>query len=177
MKPPAVLETERLVLRVPIPADAQSIFDAYTQDPEVTRLLTFRPHQSIADAERIIANSIAAWKQGQRFPYIITLKDSGQVIGMLRLSIDRFKADLGYVLARSFWGKGLMTEVVSSVIAWAFEQPGIFRVSAVCDVANVASARVMEKAGMKCEGILRRYILHPNISDEPRDCYTYAATR
>jgi ribosomal-protein-alanine N-acetyltransferase len=48
---------------------------------------------------------------------------------------------------------------------------------AVCDVENVASARVLEKAGLLWEGTLRRYILHPNVSPEPRDAHLYARTR
>ncbi|MBI5030271.1 MAG: GNAT family N-acetyltransferase [Chloroflexi bacterium] len=174
---PTAIETERLILRAPIPADAQSIFNAYAQDPEVTRYLTWQPHQSVADAERVIANSIAAWEQGTSFPYVIKLNDSGQVIGMIRVNIDRFKVELGYVLARAYWRKGYMTEAVRGVIDWAFTQPHIYRVAAVCDVENAASARVMEKAGMKREGVHKRYTVHPNISDEPRDCYSYAATK
>ena len=53
----------------------------------------------------------------------------------------------------------------------------IWRLGAVCDIDNRASARVMEKAGMQREGILRRWMLHPNISAEPRDCFSYATTR
>jgi RimJ/RimL family protein N-acetyltransferase len=44
-------------------------------------------------------------------------------------------------------------------------------------VENIASARVMEKAGMAREGLLRRYVVHPNISAEPRDAYLYAVVR
>ena len=63
------------------------------------------------------------------------------------------------------------------MIDWALEQPEIFRIQAVCDVENIGSARVMEKAGMEREGTLRRYVLHPNISDEPRDVYMYAIVK
>ena len=78
---------------------------------------------------------------------------------------------LGYVLKRSEWGKGYMTEAVRSVIEDSFKHPEIYRVWAVCDVENPASARVMEKVGMVREGRLARYIVHPNISDEPRDVF------
>jgi ribosomal-protein-alanine N-acetyltransferase len=56
-------------------------------------------------------------------------------------------------------------------------QPAVFRIGAVCDVDNIGSARVMEKAGLVREGVLRRWLVHPNISDEPRDCFSYARTR
>jgi RimJ/RimL family protein N-acetyltransferase len=70
-----------------------------------------------------------------------------------------------------------MTEAVRAVVEQALGLPHIYRVAAICDVENVASARVMEKVGMLREGVLRRAVLHPNISAEPRDAYIYARTR
>ena len=96
---------------------------------------------------------------------------------MVEIRIDGFKADVGYVIARRCWGKGLATEALLPVVEWARGQQSIYRVWALCDAENVASARVLEKAGMKREGLLRRNILHPNVSDEPRDCYCYAVVK
>lgn len=87
------------------------------------------------------------------------------------------KADLGYVLSRSHWGQGLATEAVRSVNEWLRASPDIYRVWATCDFENPASARVLEKIGMECEGVLRRWIIHPNISPEPRDSFVYAWVR
>src|SRR5262249_14144851 len=87
------------------------------------------------------------------------------------------RLDCGYVLARRCWRQGLMTEVLSEVSAWALRQPSIFRMEAVCDVGNVGSARVLENSGFRREGVLCRWLVHPNISDEPRDCWSYARVR
>jgi RimJ/RimL family protein N-acetyltransferase len=70
-----------------------------------------------------------------------------------------------------------MTEALKTLIAWALKQEEIYRIWAVCDVDNLASARVMEKAGMQLEGILRRWSVHPNISAEPRDSCCYAIVK
>ena len=70
-----------------------------------------------------------------------------------------------------------MPDAANAVVEWALAQPEIYRVWAVCDVDNLASARVLEKIGMQCEGLLRRYILHPNISEAPRDCWCYAKVK
>ena len=74
-------------------------------------------------------------------------------------------------------GPGYTTEAVKGLISWALRQKDIYRVWAVCDVDNAASARVMEKSGMQREGILRRWSLHPNISPQPRDSYCYAIVK
>ena len=108
---------------------------------------------------------------------MIAKKDDRQLIGMIGLKVDGHKAELGYVLARAYWNTGYMTEAARAVVKWALEQKGIYRVWAVCDVENQPSARVMEKIGMQREGVLRRWIMHPNRSDEPRDCYCYSMTK
>ena len=96
---------------------------------------------------------------------------------MIDIQMEGPKVSVGYVAARAHWGKGYMPEVTRAVINWAFQQPSIYRVYATTDVENTASQRVLEKAGMQREGLLRKYILHPNISDIPRDSYMYAITR
>jgi RimJ/RimL family protein N-acetyltransferase len=104
-------------------------------------------------------------------------KQDDEPIGMVEVRIERHKASLGYVLARAHWGSGYMTEAVAAVVEWLINQAEIYRVWAVCDIENRRSARVMEKVGMLNEGVLRRWIAHPNVSDEPRDCLCYARVR
>jgi RimJ/RimL family protein N-acetyltransferase len=108
---------------------------------------------------------------------MITLKADGQVIGMIDARIHSPEVEIGYGLARAHWGKGYMREAVRTVIDWAFEQPSIYRVCATTDLENIPSQRVLEKVGMRREGLLRKYIIHPNISDIPRDSYIYAITK
>ena len=177
MRPPERIETERLVLRAPQLSDAQSIFRGYARDAEVTRYLMWRPHDDARVTERFVAECLAAWEQGARFPWVVTLKDDGELVGMVELRLNGFKADVGYVIARRWWGRGFATEALRPVVEWALAAPGIYRVWALCDVANAASARVLEKVGMQREGVLRRNLLHPNVSEEPRDAYCYAAVK
>jgi ribosomal-protein-alanine N-acetyltransferase len=177
MKAPETIQTERLVLRKPRMEDAPAIFQAYAQDPEVTRYLVWKLHQHIRETETFLERCLDIWEEGTNFPYVITLHENDDPIGMLEIHFTNFKIEIGYALARPYWGKGLMTEALQAVINRAFDQPGIFRVQAICDVENIVSARVMEKSGMIREGLLRRYILHPNVSDEPRDVYIYAIVK
>jgi RimJ/RimL family protein N-acetyltransferase len=174
---PHDIATDRLLLRVPVPEDAQRIFGSYTQDPKVARYLTWRPAKTLADSERHIHDRILAWRSGNICAWSVVETERGIVIGMIELRIKGEAADVGYVIARAEWGKGYATEALKAVIEDGFVHPEIARLVAVCDVENAASARVMEKAGMVQEGILPRHMLAPNISDEPRDVFSYSITR
>ncbi len=177
MKPPTHFETHRLILRPPVLEDASTIFEEYAQDPEVTRYLVWRPHPSIEDTQTFLRRCIEAWSKDSAFPWAIAHKETKRLIGMIELRMEQFKADLGYVLGRGHWGQGYMTEAVQEVIRWALQQDRIYRVWAVCDVENKASIRVLEKVGMNLEGTLRRWIIHPNLANEPRNCCCYAIAK
>jgi len=177
MKPPEHIETERLILRKSRLDDANAMFTGWAQDVDVTRYLTWRPHRNIEESYKIIQWCVELWNDERDYPYMMTLKETDYPIGMLALHPDGFKVALGYVLAKAHWGKGYMTEASHTVIDWLFQQKKIYRIFATTDVENVGSQRVLEKAGMYREGLLRRYIMHPNVSNEPRDCYMYAVVR
>jgi len=177
MRVPVGLETTRLFFRQPKSEDAEWIFESYAQDTDVTRYLTWQPHKNIDETRAFLARCDFDWKSEIAFPLVITRKDNGEPIGMVEIRINGFKADIGYLLTKKEWGKGYMTEAVQKIVDWALGQEEIYRVWAVCDIDNSPSARVMEKVGMKREGILGKWIMHPNISDEPRDCYCYSLVK
>ena len=177
MKPPQTLETERLFLRQPITQDAIPIFEQYAREPKVTKYLTWQPHKSIKETERYVYRCISVWVNSSAFPYVLIRKEDTQLIGMIEICIDKYKVDLGYVLAKSEWGKGFMSEALKVITNWALSQDAICRIWAVCDVENIASTKVMEKIGMEKKGKLSRWLIHPNISKEPRDCYCYAMSK
>jgi len=174
---PEILTTKRLVLRRPRLSDAAAIFAEYTQDPEVTKYLIWRPHQEINETTDFLARCLARWESGEELTWGITPKDNDCVIGMVACRIRGHAAEIGYVLARQYWGRGYVTEAVRAVVEWVASLEPVFRVWAVCDTANAASARVLEKVGMSREGVLRRWSMHPNVSSEPRDCFVYSKVR
>jgi [ribosomal protein S5]-alanine N-acetyltransferase len=177
MNLPPLIETERLALRPPRLDDAKAIFTSYATDEEVARYVRWRPHTSASETEEFLRRAVAFVEDGSRLTWVLTRRGDDAPLGMIELRPQGHKASAGYVLARPFWGKGYMTEALRAVTDYAFNDPGMYRVWAVCDVDNVASARVMEKAGMSFEGILRRYQIHPNIGPEPRDARCYARVR
>jgi RimJ/RimL family protein N-acetyltransferase len=177
INPPKILQTERLRLRKPKLSDAEVIFREYACDPEVTRFVSWRAHENVAETREFLRVCLVAWDVGRAFQWVIERKEDSQLIGMLAARVEIHRWELGYVLARRFWGNGYMTETVKGLIEWAFQRPEVFRVWAVCDIENVASARVMERAGMQREGVLRRWSVHPNVSADPRDSYCYSITK
>ncbi|BCM84152.1 GNAT family N-acetyltransferase [Methylobacterium indicum] len=177
LTPPPRLTTARLVLRPARPDDAEALFAAYTADPEVARFMTWRPHRAVAETRDYLRACADRWAAGTGFTYLLEELDRAGPIGAIDLRLHEMSADFGYVLARAAWGRGLMPEALRALADWALAQPGIWRAVATCDVENRASARVMEKAGMRCEGVLRRHTIHPNLQPEPRDCRLYARTK
>ena len=169
--------TARLILRPISPADAAPIFDTYAQDPDVTRFLTWRPHRTLAETEAYVTRCLATPSHLSR-TYVLVGRQDKTIRGAFDLrQPEPYRLGYGYVLARPWWGQGLMTEALAEVARWALNREDIWRIGDVCDVENLASARVMEKAGMTPDGLLRRWTMHPNVSDEPRDCFSFAKVR
>ena len=176
MKAPESLATRRLLLRKPRAEDAPLIFSAYAQDLEVTRYLTFRPHGDVNETHAAVSRFLERWRLGESYCWLLFHRESEELVGAISAREDQ-GINLGYLVARPFWGQGYMSEALGAVVKWAFSEPSIFRVWAVCDLENHASARLLETNGFSREGILKKWSLHPNVSDIPRDCICYARTR
>lgn len=172
---PDEFETTRYHLRRVNPGDAQAIFDSYAADAEVTRFLGWTPHQNVADTTAFLKSAASEWDSEKGFPLVaFDRRRPAELVGMFHPHVTDHRVNYGYVLRASAWGKGGASEVMGWLVDHALSHPSIHRAEAFCDVENKASARVMEKAGMVREGILRRYFRHPNISDIPRDCFIYS---
>lgn len=176
---PERIATERLVLRPVNLRDAAPMFARWARDPEATRYLSWRAHERVEQTLSFLAVVAADWKRSELLRRVWTITGTGDdtAIGQVSLRFDGQRATLGYVLARPFWGRGLATEAARAAVAAALALPAIQLVWAYCDVDNRASARVMEKAGMRSEGVLRRWAVHPNLSDTPRDVVSYSVAR
>jgi ribosomal-protein-alanine N-acetyltransferase len=156
-----ILETNRLLLRPMTVDDAGNVF-AYASDPEVTRYLMWSPHKTIEDSLSFISSALDRYDCHQPAPCAIVLKTAEKVIGTcdyISWHPNHGRAEIGYALSRQYWGQGLMTEAVRETIAYGFRVKGVNRIQAMCEIPNAGSARVMEKAGMTFEGILREYMI------------------
>ena len=173
-KPWFPLRTARLLLRDPRPDDFDAIH-AYAIDPEVVRYMEWGPNtpqvtRSVLDGWLADA---AVWPR----PVVnlaVEIAATGQMIGSIRLAVlsqEHRTADVGYSFHRPYWRRGYGTEAARAVVGAAFAELGMHRVWATCDVRNTGSWGVMEKLGMRREGLLRKDRLG---RDGWRDSYVYA---
>jgi len=166
----------RLRLRRPDVSDADWLFESYASDEEVTKYLTWAAHADRGETVAFLERCEAVWRREEAFPWVIALAAGNVPVGMAEIRIRPPRVDVGYVLARAHWGHGYMTEVVLCLKEWSLSQQGISRFWTVCDVENVASRRVLEKAGLSLEGILRGWEYHPGAGEEARDCLSFSTT-
>jgi ribosomal-protein-alanine N-acetyltransferase len=170
------LNTDRLCLRPIREDDAEIIFKKWAQDAAISKYMTWIPHTHIQTTIAFVKFCLEGWSFSH-YTWLIEEINTGDVVGCFDATHDGHRLNIGYVIVKNQWGSGYMSEVVQSFIAEVFKNDEIFRVSAVCDIENMASKRVMEKAGMSYEGILKSWMIHPNLDKKPRDCHSLCAIR
>jgi len=174
---PEVIDTERLVLRRPKPDDAAAKYE-YSRDLAVARYMDWVPHADLRDAVALVEDAAARWESGEEFSWVITVKPADLAVGSVGCHVRDHAAELGFVLARPYWGQGYATEAAMAVFAWAAGCEDLCRIWATCDVENTLSVRVLEKLGMVREGVLRRWAIRPNLAPGvPRDAFVYSWIR
>jgi ribosomal-protein-alanine N-acetyltransferase len=154
------LETPRLVLRKATTNDAADIF-VYASDPDVTRYLRWGPHQNIDITKKYVDEVLQQYSQGQDGPWLIEYKENHTVIGhihLMEIELQHQKAQVGFVLSKQYWNKGIMTETLGKILEYCFTQLGMNRIEGWCIIENQAGVRVLERVGMQKEGELREYL-------------------
>lgn len=146
--------TKRLLIRDFVAEDREAV-RTWRCDPEVTRYLD-QPRGSDPDTWFDTVLRFGAQMRRAAHDAAIVLRSSGEVIGWIGIgrSTEPSAGDyvVGYALARAWWGHGYMTEALVAVLSFGFSELGARSISAQCYVANPASARVMQKAGMRPAG-------------------------
>lgn len=154
------LETERLVLRK-IRYDDIDDIHAYASNPEVSKYVFWSAHETIAATEDYVKTILALYEEGKIAPWGIQYKENRKLIGTVDFvswQPQHKTAEIGYALSMDYWGRGIATEAAKELIRFGMNEMDLVRIQAKSLVANVGSERVMEKAGMKFEGILRKFI-------------------
>ena len=152
------LETPRLILRRITMRDAEDVF-AYSRDPEVARCVLWSAQTRLREAKDFCRWQIRRYRADEPASWGVVRKDTGRLcgtLGYMEYIPDHACVEVGYSLARECWNRGFMTEALARVIAYTFEETEINRIEAQHELTNPASGRVMEKCGMRREGVLRQ---------------------
>ena len=152
------IETHRLILRPFRIEDADDMYNNWASDPDVTKFLTWPAHSSVDTTRTLLENWISRYENGNCFNWAIEWKKTGSVIGnisVVHLDERTDAGDIGYCLSRAYWGRGIMPEALRAVMDYLFDTAGFNRITAHHDVRNPKSGRVMAKAGMKQEAVMR----------------------
>lgn len=163
-----VMSTNRLTLRLLEYEDAESI-ERLAGEKEVADTTLSMPHPypkgaavTFIDARRQAAD------RGDGYSFAIIRTDDRSFLGVVGLHVNKRHnmAELAYWIGKPYWGKGYCTEAATRVVQYAFGDIQLNRVFAAAMTRNPASYKVMEKIGMKFEGVLRHHIRKGNVYED-----------
>ncbi|ATP40953.1 GNAT family N-acetyltransferase [Solibacillus sp. R5-41] len=153
------LNTQRLHLRRMEVSDSYSLFKIWS-DPDVTKFMNISSFTHEAQAKEIIElfDDLAQANEAIRFSMIE--RNSNELIGTCgfnSIDFENAKTEIGYDLAKAYWGMGYAPEGISALLNYAFETLKLNRIEAKVEPANVNSIKVLEKLNFTFEGTLRQY--------------------
>ena len=173
---PPTLETERLILRKIVVTDADDMFE-YSSNKDLTRYLLWDAHPDALYTEQYICYLQERYAAGDFYDFAVVVKETGHMIGTVGFTsfdLPNRSAEIGYVISPEHQCQGYATEAILRLLALGFEEFMLERISAVCMKGNLASLRVMEKCGLKREGLLRSSVF---AKGEMMDVHLSAITR
>ncbi len=155
------LTTPRLTLRRMLPTDASDMYE-YACRQDVTQYVTWYPHPDRNYTQEYLQYIAGRYSAGMFYDWAIVYEPECKMVGTCGFTSFNFisnSAEVGYVLNPDFWGKGIMQEALARVLEFGFEKLELHRIEARFIEGNLRSRHVMEKAGMRFEGILREAML------------------
>jgi len=152
------LETKRLILRKFNIDDYKGMYDNWASDKEVAKYVSFNLHKDYNETKQILQKWIDEYDNGS-YNWVVELKDTHIIIGnisVIKINQKHNNCEIGYVYGSKFWKNGYATESLKKVIDFLLNECDFHLVEAKYLASNMASGRVMEKSGMKKDGILRQ---------------------
>lgn len=172
------LETDRLILRKYEPEDLASV-SSFESVPENLVYMTWGPNtkeQSLAFIKMAILK--AAEEPCVNYYFVAVLKDTGKIIGSCSLIILGNEGEIGWLLHLDYWNKGLGTEMGRALLELGFDELNLHRILSHCDTENIGSYRIMEKLGMRREGVfLEGRPGNKNTDEKYSDEFAYGLTK
>ncbi|KQQ91702.1 GNAT family N-acetyltransferase [Massilia sp. Leaf139] len=165
---PPVLNTARLRLRAFTQDDAAALFRVFS-DEEVVRFWSNGAWTDMAQAGKMIEETLQAYREGGLSRYAIALAETDELIGICNLRgffEQNRRCELGYALGSAHWGRGYAFEALEALLGHAFSALDMNRIEADIDPRNEASARLLERLGFRFEGTMpERWFVHGEFAD------------
>jgi ribosomal-protein-alanine N-acetyltransferase len=154
-----LLETDRILMREITNNDIDDMY-CYYSNTIMMKYTKTNPHQSKEETLARIIKLSNSFKNNKGIAWAIESKTEKRVIGDIGLyyiTADHKKAGVGFNIAQEYWNNGYGTEALIMVLNYAVYELNIQDIEATCKIDNIASAKVMEKAGMKYDGTFSKY--------------------
>jgi len=164
------ITTARLFLRPFAPTDADSLF-LILQEKEILRYFPPSPNPLTRErAERLISSQLNHWQEHKLGWWAVEPRATNRLIGWCGLQFlqETEETEVGFLISRAFWGKGLTTEAARASLSYGFDNLGLQRIVGITHPENIASQRVLEKIGMKFTTTAHYFGM---------DCYHYSIDR
>lgn len=146
------LETQNLILRKFRREDAECFYARVGGSEKVTRYMLWQPHKSLRESQESIEKILSRYEGDNGYTWAIVLRADESIIGridLLRFDKTESSCSFAYMIGEEFWRQGFGTEALKAVISFAFEKMEMQTVIADHMSENVASGKVMKKAGMQ----------------------------
>ncbi|MCP1132139.1 GNAT family N-acetyltransferase [Paenibacillus polysaccharolyticus] len=175
------LHTTRLQLSQMKASDSTELFQVWS-DPEVAMFMNISPFSDEKQALEMIQLLADLAKEKKAIRFSIIEKESGVIMGSCGynyLDNEQARAEIGYDLAKAYWGRGYAMEAVSALLTHGFSSLKLNRIEAKVDPRNVSSIKLLEKLDFTREGTLRGYEragsgAEPGSRDTFNDLYMYS---
>ena len=163
------LTTPRLTLRPFHAGDVPALY-AILQEPDIMQYFPTPGTPDLARVERIVASQINAWETYGRTFWATEWRATGELIGWCGLQFlpQTQETEVGYLLARPFWGQGIATEAARRSVSYGFDDLSLDAIIGITHPDNIASQNVLRKAGLTFTGPAQYFGM---------DCYRFEGKR
>ena len=173
------LESNRLLFRKASTSDSKAMFNNWANDKEVTKYLRWDAYEKEEDTIKFLNYLENSYKEDNFYNWMVIPKEERVpigTIGAVDIDVNNNTVEIGHCYGRNFWNKGYGTEALTRIIKFFFEEVGVETIYAYYVEGNSASGKVLEKVGMKYEGILRKRV-YDKVTKKQVDLISYSITR
>ena len=172
------IQTNRLILRKFTITDADDMYNNWASDTECCKYLAWNVHKNIDETKALLESWIKAYDEGC-YNWVVEIKNTHEIIGSISVMTALEKhstCELGYCYGSKYWGNGYATEALRAVIEYLLKECDFYLVEARHISENPASGRVLEKAGMHKDAVLRDRRINKH-TGERNDAIIYSMTK